>query len=72
LPYGLPVNFRAVLLEPSKGKEKQLRTVLRDLYSKLAGDNANLTAALDSGEVDPSGLGEDFYPYVYLPLNTSE
>jgi V-type H+-transporting ATPase subunit C len=68
LRYGLPVSFTASLLEPQKGKDKALRSTLKQLYGKLAGSNVNLTSA-DPNEVDLSGLGADFYPYVYLPLN---
>jgi hypothetical protein len=59
-------------MEPQRNKDKQLRTVLKQLYGKLAGANTNLTTALDSNEVDLSGFGADFYPYVYLPLNLSD
>lgn len=69
LRYGLPVNFSSFLLEPAKGKDKQLRTALKSLYGKLAGSNANLTQSLEANEVDLSGFGADFYPYVYLPLS---
>jgi hypothetical protein len=31
----------------------------------LAGGDSSLTAELDAAEVDFSGLGADFYPYVY-------
>ena len=72
LRYGLPYNCSAMILEPSKGKEKQLRDVLKQLYAKLAGNNANLTTALDPNEPDLSGLGSDFYSYVYLPLNLND
>jgi len=72
LRYGLPVDFKAMLLEPSKGKDKQLRGVLRQLYGNLAGGNAALTTQLDPNETDLSGLGADFYPYVYLPLSIQD
>jgi len=66
LRYGLPVDFSAAIIEPIHGKERYLRAALDQLYGKLA--NASLTQALDSSEPDLSGLGADFYPYVYLPL----
>jgi len=67
LRYGLPVDFSAAIIEPFVGKDKQLRGVLQELYAKLASEN--VTAALDSSEQDLSGFGQDFYPYVYLPLS---
>jgi hypothetical protein len=67
LRYGLPVNFQAYLLKVAVGKDKQLRAALGELYSNLAG--AALTAQGDSSEVDFSGLGQDFYPYVYLGVD---
>lgn len=33
--YGLPVNFQAMLLQPSKKTMKKLREVLNDLYKHL-------------------------------------
>jgi V-type H+-transporting ATPase subunit C len=73
LRYGLPFSAQAALLEPHRGKERQLRDVLKNLYGqRLAGNNAALTQQLDPNEPDISGLGADFYPYVYLPLNISE
>lgn len=33
--YGLPVNFQAMLLQPSKKNVKKLREVLQDLYKHL-------------------------------------
>jgi len=66
LRYGLPANFSAFLIKPKRGAEKTLRETLSNVYAKL--DNANLSQALDSTEVDLSGFGTDFYPYVYLPL----
>ena len=61
LRYGLPFDSQAALIEPNRGKDRQLRETLRVLYSRLAGNNANLTTALDPNEPDISGLGADFY-----------
>lgn len=72
LRYGLPFNSAAALVEPAKNKEKAVRETLRVLYSRLAGNNAQLTTALDPNEPDLSGLGTDFYPYVYLPLQLGD
>jgi small-conductance mechanosensitive channel len=70
LRYGLPVDFTSTLVLPSKGHDKKLREVLKQLYSNLA--SANLTQQLDSAEPDLSGFGQDFYPYVYLTLNLGD
>lgn len=72
LRYGLPFNSQAILLEPTRNKDRQLRDVLKTLYGNLAGNNANLTTALDPNETDLSGLGADFYSYVYLSLNFAD
>jgi len=71
LRYGLPIDFQCVLLKPRKGAEKRLREALSDLYAKLSGDSS-LAEQLDAGETDLSGMGADFYPYVYLPITLSE
>eukprot|EP00808_Paulinella_micropora_P032120 g6266.t1 len=67
LRYGLPPEFQATLLAPGNGKEPRLRAILKDLYKDLP--MASL-ADLQEGEQDLSGLGADFYPYVYTNLNT--
>jgi hypothetical protein len=67
LRYGLPVDFTATIVLPTKGNDRKLRDVLKQLYGNLA--SANLTQALDSAEQDLSGFGQDFYPYVYLTIN---
>jgi len=71
LRYGLPIDFQCVILKPKKGFEKKLRDALTELYSKLSGDSS-LADQLDAGETDLSGMGADFYPYVYLPITLSE
>ncbi len=60
-------------MEPNRGKEKALREVLKNLYGqRLGGNNAALTQQLDANEPDISGLGTDFYAYVFLPLNIAD
>jgi len=68
LRFGLPPNFNATLIEPKKGREPRLRQILKELYSHLP--NAAYTDAVE-GEQDLSGMGADFYPYVYVALNVS-
>jgi len=71
LRYGLPDDFSSILLKPKKGFEKKLREALSELYSKLSGDSS-LADQLEAGETDLSGMGADFYPYVYLPINLTD
>ncbi|GIY59958.1 v-type proton ATPase subunit C [Caerostris darwini] len=67
LRYGLPVNFQAMLLQPTKNTKK-LREVLNKLYS-------HLDSSLAAGSIDdiPGGLTsfgvEEYYPYVYFKIN---
>jgi len=70
LRFGLPVDFTAALLLPGKGQDAKLRVALKQLYAHLS--SANLTQALDSSEMDISGFGADFYPYVYLQINLTD
>ncbi|VDQ03454.1 unnamed protein product [Trichobilharzia regenti] len=41
LRYGLPVDFQAILLEPSKKQQKKLRDILKQLYSHLDGTSSS-------------------------------
>jgi len=66
LRYGIPVDFQATLVAPKKGKHSKLRVTLKDLYKDLP--NAGLADTIE-GEQDISGVGADFYSYVYFPLN---
>jgi len=71
LRYGLPIDFSASIIKPRKDQQKKLRDALQDLYGRLAGD-PSLTQQLESGETDVSGVGTDFYPYVYLTISLTE
>jgi len=71
LRYGLPVDFCPLLIKPRRGFERPLRASLNVLYSKLAGD-VSLTGELDTNETDISGVGNDFFPYVYMPISLLE
>lgn len=71
LRFGIPVNFQAFLMKPKKGVRPKLRRALNELYGNLSG--ASLTGAVDSGDsADISGVGAEFYPYVYFPLNLDD
>jgi len=64
LRYGLPTNFQAMLILPNKGKSKQLRKALQDLYGHLSSKNV-----FKDEEEDEAPGAEKFYPYVSLDIN---
>jgi len=69
LRYGLPVNFQAMLLHPSKKNMKRLREVLNQLYNHL--DTSAVQGSADMG-MDIPGLAlgqQEYYPYVYYKIN---
>uniref|UniRef100_A0A8D3BM22 V-type proton ATPase subunit C n=1 Tax=Scophthalmus maximus TaxID=52904 RepID=A0A8D3BM22_SCOMX len=63
LRYGLPVNFQAMLLQPSKKTMKKLREVLNDLYKHL--DSS--ACAMDIPGLNLSQ--QEYYPYVYYKID---
>ncbi|XP_061772497.1 V-type proton ATPase subunit C 1-A-like [Nerophis ophidion] len=68
LRYGLPVNFQAMLLQPSKKTTKKLREVLNELYKHL---DSSAAAIIDSA-MDIPGLNlsqQEYYPYVYYKID---
>uniref|UniRef100_A0A3Q4GH30 V-type proton ATPase subunit C n=1 Tax=Neolamprologus brichardi TaxID=32507 RepID=A0A3Q4GH30_NEOBR len=68
LRYGLPVNFQAMLLQPTKKTMKKLREVLNDLYKHL---DSSAAAIIDSA-MDIPGLNlsqQEYYPYVYYKID---
>ncbi|KAK5892837.1 hypothetical protein CesoFtcFv8_013187 [Champsocephalus esox] len=68
LRYGLPVNFQAMLLQPSKKTMKRLREVLNDLYKHL---DSSASAIIDCA-MDIPGLNlsvQEYYPYVYYNID---
>uniref|UniRef100_A0A8C9UZ76 V-type proton ATPase subunit C n=1 Tax=Scleropages formosus TaxID=113540 RepID=A0A8C9UZ76_SCLFO len=68
LRYGLPVNFQAMLLQPSKKTMKKLREVLYELYKHL--DSS--AAAIIDASMDIPGLNlnqQEYYPYVYYKID---
>nr|KAF6426084.1 ATPase H+ transporting V1 subunit C1 [Molossus molossus] len=68
LRYGLPVNFQAMLLQPSKKTMKKLREVLYELYKHL--DSS--AAAIIDAPMDIPGLNlsqQEYYPYVYYKID---
>ncbi|XP_051520459.1 V-type proton ATPase subunit C 1-A-like isoform X1 [Myxocyprinus asiaticus] len=66
LRYGLPVNFQAMLLQPSKKNVKKLREVLQDLYKYL-----DSSATIVDASMDIPGLNfsqQEYYPYVFYKI----
>ncbi|KAG7256071.1 hypothetical protein CRUP_029566 [Coryphaenoides rupestris] len=68
LRYGLPVNFQAMLLQPTKKTMKKLREVLNDLYKHLDSSAAGIIDTV----MDIPGLNlsqQEYYPYVYYKID---
>ncbi|VDD86614.1 unnamed protein product [Enterobius vermicularis] len=69
LRYGLPVNFQAAVVEPSKNTWKKLRAELHKLYVHL---DASAAGPIETFEDSPAlmSLGvHDYYPYVFFKMN---
>lgn len=70
LRYGLPVNFQAMLLHPSKKNSKRLRDVLNHLYGHLDSSALQGSGAHDSVDIPGLGFGQsDYFPYVFYKIN---
>uniref|UniRef100_A0A8C0G467 V-type proton ATPase subunit C n=1 Tax=Chelonoidis abingdonii TaxID=106734 RepID=A0A8C0G467_CHEAB len=73
LRYGLPVNFQAMLLQPSKKSVKRLRDVLNAVFKHL--DEVAAASIMDvSMSMDIPGLqlsNQEYYPYVYFKIDLS-
>jgi len=68
LRYGLPVNFQAVLMQPTKKTVKKLREVLNQLYRHL--DTNSYSSGTDV--MDIPGLtmpSSEYYSYVFYKIN---
>ncbi|XP_032220773.1 V-type proton ATPase subunit C [Nematostella vectensis] len=75
LRYGLPVNFQAMLLEPSKKTQKKIRDSLDTAYSYL--ESKSFSATVNEQAIDIPGLmisHQQYYPYVFynIKLNLLE
>ncbi|XP_050806860.1 V-type proton ATPase subunit C 2 isoform X2 [Gopherus flavomarginatus] len=71
LRYGLPVNFQAMLLQPSKKSVKRLRDVLNAVFKHL--DEVAAASIMDMS-MDIPGLqlsNQEYYPYVYFKIDLS-
>jgi len=64
LRYGLPVNFQAMVVQPSKGKNRKLRETLDILYDHLDGQ---LSKAEDNVDIPGVMMAHhEYYSYVYF------
>ncbi|KAK3754601.1 hypothetical protein QZH41_019969 [Actinostola sp. cb2023] len=66
LRYGLPVNFQAMLIQPTKKTQKRIRDMLDSSYSYLESKSYG-SPDLNELQVDIPGLimaQNDYYPYV--------
>uniref|UniRef100_G3W3D9 V-type proton ATPase subunit C n=1 Tax=Sarcophilus harrisii TaxID=9305 RepID=G3W3D9_SARHA len=68
LRYGLPVNFKAVLLQPQKKSSKRLREALNSAFKHLD----EVAASIMDISLDIPGLqlgNQDYFPYVYYNIS---
>lgn len=71
LRYGVPPDFTTAVMRPNMKYERKLRNVLADLFQPRS-DTISQMFQGDISDVLPVGLGtQDFYPYVYVPLNVA-
>lgn len=69
LRYGLPVNFQAILVHPSKKSTKRLRDVLSQLYGHLDSSASASGATFDNVDIPGLGFGaSEYFPYVFYKL----
>ncbi|CAH3176448.1 unnamed protein product [Porites lobata] len=70
LRYGLPVNFQAMLLQPSKKTHKKIKDMLDSCYQHL--DNQGFSSSMyDTQTLDIPGLSlsqQEYYPYVFYQI----
>jgi len=57
-------NFNAFLLQPKKGKEEALHKILCTAYGEGS------AATFEEEETFVLGAGGEFYPYVFVPIET--
>ncbi|XP_031562674.1 V-type proton ATPase subunit C 1-B-like isoform X2 [Actinia tenebrosa] len=69
LRYGLPVNFQAMLIQPSKKTQKKIRDVLSYAYSHL--ESTSYNSDINDLQVDIPGLimaQQEYFPYVFYQV----
>uniref|UniRef100_A0A3B3QQB7 V-type proton ATPase subunit C n=1 Tax=Paramormyrops kingsleyae TaxID=1676925 RepID=A0A3B3QQB7_9TELE len=64
LRFGLPVNFKALLLQPEKKNSKKLRELLSSLFSHL-----DMTPAAGDPSVSPLMSSQEYYPYICFKVD---
>ncbi|CAG4966341.1 unnamed protein product [Colias eurytheme] len=70
LRYGLPVNFQAAVLVPSRKSSKKLRDVLQQLYAHLDHSAHHASNTQDNAELAGLGFGQsEYFPYVFYKIN---
>ncbi|XP_048830829.1 V-type proton ATPase subunit C 1-B-like [Brienomyrus brachyistius] len=67
LRFGLPVNFKALLLQPEKKNSKKLRELLSTLFSHL--DTAPAAGDPSEGMDIPSMSSQEYYPYICFKVD---
>jgi len=68
LRYGLPVNFQAAIIRPTKNTQKRLRSELYKLYQHLDGSAAGPIETFDDSPALMSLGMNEYYPYVYFKV----
>jgi len=71
LRYGLPADFTAILLEPSKKQDKKLRQVLDALYKGIGSVYVDEKDEEEERGADGGVQSEKFYSYVWTQLRVS-
>ncbi|KAK3779981.1 hypothetical protein RRG08_007444, partial [Elysia crispata] len=69
LRYGLPVNFQAMLVKPTKKNTKRLKETLNQLYGHL---DSTALSGQQLNTMDIPGLNltsSDYYPYVFYKIS---
>ncbi|XP_043830858.1 V-type proton ATPase subunit C 2-like [Dromiciops gliroides] len=67
LRYGLPVSFKAVLLQPQKKSPKRLREIVNSAFRHVD----EVAASIMDSSLDMPGLqlsNQDYFPYVYFNI----
>jgi len=68
LRYGLPADFTAILLEPTKKQDKKLRQILDGMYKGIGSVYLEEKEEEDDGD---SAINEKFYSYVWTQIKVS-
>jgi len=73
LRYGLPVNFQAMLLQPTKRSIKKLRETLNQLYAHLDASSMSGGGSANTDADEMPGLmalgSQEYYPYVFFKIS---